>query len=109
MDLNVSGTFFDLINFAAAFLSFVRDKLVPFLTVPPESITVYSPFIILLNLLEDASIRIPDWLFEIFGVAGIWEIPWPFGDMSIAMLFFSGGLVFILGFRLVKFFTDIVL
>lgn len=50
----------------------------------PDSLTLYSP------------------LTELY-----FEVPNPFG--SVGTMIFGGGLIFILGFRLIKFFTDIVL
>ena len=96
---------FELIKYGNMLLELVRDHLVPFLTVPPEGITVYSPAVFFMN-------KIPvlgEVLEDLFGTGELYTLPWPFGDASVAEVLFGGGLIFILGFRLVKFFTDIIL
>lgn len=96
---------FELIKYGNMLLSLVRDKLVPFLTVPPEGITIYSPAVFVLNKIP----VIGGILEDLWGTGALYTLPWPFGDFSVAEVLFGGGLIFILGFRLVKFFTDIVL
>lgn len=81
---------FRIFEIGEKFLLFIRDDLAPFLTTPHDnfSIPIYNPI---------------NEQFEYF------IIPWLFGTASIAEYILWGGLLFMIGFRLVKFFTDIIL
>lgn len=66
----------------------------------------------MLNEVGDWLVHTPEVLQLPVMVAGqfsgeYFSVPWPFGN--IASLIFGGGLIFMLGYRLVKFFTDILL
>ncbi len=76
---------FELIRYGEMLFSMVRDQLVPFLTDSIESVQLYNPI-----------------TQESFAV------PWLLPEVTLAELLFGGGLIFLLGYRLVKFFTDIV-
>lgn len=82
------------LRFATNFLDFLRDTLVPFFTEVPKGL----PYLYLEYSLVEGEF-----------VWRVGQMPWLFGDVTFGEFLLVTGLTGMLVFRLIKFFTDIIL